>query len=127
LPHLIAYSIFQTAMRYEEKTGAEVIKFSAGGFKDFTRIASSSPAMWRDIFLNNKEACLEMLEQFMADIRECAHAIEAEDADRLFELFSSSRITRRKVIEKEHVSVLEQKKKKKKIPPLMRPYASDDL
>lgn len=128
LPHLIAYSIFQTALRYEEKTGAEVIKFSAGGFKDFTRIASSSPAMWRDIFLNNKEPCLEMLEQFMDDIRECAKAIESEDADRLYELFSSSRKTRRRVIEKEHISVLEQKKKKKKkIPPLMRPYASDDL
>ncbi|MGI9399636.1 MAG: prephenate dehydrogenase/arogenate dehydrogenase family protein [Rhizobiaceae bacterium] len=127
LPQLIAYSIFHTALRYEEEMQAEVIKYSAGGFRDFTRIASSNPSMWRDIFLMNKEPCLASLRQFMADLEACAEAIEKEDGERLLELFSTSRTTRRKVIEKEHVSVQASRKNKgRKAPPLLRPYASDD-
>lgn len=127
LPQLIAYSIFHTALRYEEETQAEVIKYSAGGFRDFTRIASSNPSMWRDIFLMNKEPCLASLKSFMADLQDCADAIEKEDGERLLEIFSTSRTTRRKVIEKEHVSVLASRKNKgRKVPRLLRPYASDE-
>lgn len=127
LPQLIAYSIFHTALRYEEEAQAEVIKYSAGGFRDFTRIASSNPSMWRDIFLMNKKPCLESLRQFIADLEACADAIEKDDGKRLLEFFSTSRTTRRKVIEKEHVSVLASRKNKgKKIPRLSRPYASDE-
>lgn len=126
LPHLIAFSIFHTALRHEDMTGQEVIKFSAGGFRDFTRIASSNPTMWRDIFLKNKEQCLSILRQFLADIEICAKAIEDGDGDKLEKLFSTSRLTRRKVIEREHVSRRKDVERKKKVPPLIRPYASGD-
>lgn len=126
LPHLIAFSIFHTALRHQEASGHDVIKFSAGGFRDFTRIASSNPTMWRDIFLKNKEKCLSILREFMTDVEICAQAIEAEDGDKLETLFSTSRLTRRKVIEREHVSVRRERERKKHVPPLIRPYATDD-
>jgi cyclohexadieny/prephenate dehydrogenase len=87
LPHLVAFSIFQTAGRYEEMSEAEVIKFSAGGFRDFTRIASSNPTMWRDIFLMNREPVLSVLRMFVDDLERLAEAIEAGDGDKLFSLF----------------------------------------
>jgi cyclohexadieny/prephenate dehydrogenase len=126
LPHLIAFSIFHTALRHEDDSGTEVIKFSAGGFRDFTRIASSNPTMWRDIFLKNKDACLAVLNQFMADIEVCAAAIEAGDGEKLEKLFSTSRLTRRRVIEREHVSQRADNERRKQVRPLIRPYASDD-
>lgn len=99
LPHLIAYNIVGTAADLEEVTRSEVIKFSAGGFRDFTRIAASDPTMWRDIFLNNKDAVLEMIGRFNEDLAALARAIRWGDGDALFELFSRTRAIRRGIID----------------------------
>ncbi|MDX2264286.1 MAG: prephenate/arogenate dehydrogenase family protein [Hyphomicrobiales bacterium] len=99
VPHLIAYNIVGTASDLETVTAREVIKFSAGGFRDFTRIASSDPTMWRDIFLNNKEAVLEMLGRFTEDLTALQRAIRWGDGDALFSLFTRTRAIRRQVIE----------------------------
>lgn len=99
LPHLIAYNIVGTAADLEEVTQSEVIKFSAGGFRDFTRLAASDPTMWRDIFLNNKDAILEILGRFNEDLSSLAKAIRWGDGDALFELFSRTRDIRRNIIE----------------------------
>ena len=81
VPHLIAYNIVNTARHLERVTDTEVIKFSAGGFRDFTRIAASDPVMWRDVFLNNKEAVLEMLGRFSEDLTALQRAIRFGDGD----------------------------------------------
>ena len=99
VPHLIAYNIVNTAAHLERVTDSEVIKFSAGGFRDFTRIASSDPTMWRDVFLNNKEAVLEMLGRFSEDLTALQRAIRFGDADTLFKLFTESRAIRRGIIQ----------------------------
>jgi cyclohexadieny/prephenate dehydrogenase len=99
LPHLIAYNIVGTAADLESRTLSEVIKFSAGGFRDFTRIAASDPTMWRDIFLNNKDAVLEMLGRFNEDLAGLTRAIRNGDGDTLFELFTRTRAIRRSIIE----------------------------
>ncbi|HEX3701302.1 MAG TPA: prephenate/arogenate dehydrogenase family protein [Phenylobacterium sp.] len=99
LPHLIAYNIVGTAADLEEVTQAEVMKFSAGGFRDFTRIAASDPTMWRDIFVANKDAVLEILGRFTEDLQALSRAIRWGEADKLFELFSRTREIRRGVIE----------------------------
>jgi cyclohexadieny/prephenate dehydrogenase len=99
LPHLIAYNIVNTAAHLERVTNSEVIKFSAGGFRDFTRIAASDPTMWRDVFLNNKEAVLEMLGRFSEDLAELQRAIRFGDGDTLFRLFTDARAIRRGIIE----------------------------
>lgn len=99
LPHLIAYTIVGTASDLEEVTQSEVIKFSAGGFRDFTRIAASDPTMWRDVFLNNKEAVLEMLQRFTEDLTALQRAIRWGDGDTLHDLFSRTRTVRRSIIE----------------------------
>jgi len=99
LPHLIAYTIVGTASDMEEVTQSEVIKFSAGGFRDFTRIAASDPTMWRDVFLANKDAVLEMLQRFSEDLTALQRAIRWGDGDALFELFSRTRAIRRSIIE----------------------------
>jgi cyclohexadieny/prephenate dehydrogenase len=124
LPHLIAFSIFHTALRHEEATNSEIIKFSAGGFRDFTRIASSNPTMWRDIFLNNKEAVLTVLKEFNADIAALAQAIEHDDAQKIVDNLSKSRLTRRKVIEKEHISLAPKKPKEDVL--IVPPYGWSD-
>jgi cyclohexadieny/prephenate dehydrogenase len=98
LPHLIAYNIVATAADLEEVTDSEVIKYSAGGFRDFTRIAASDPTMWRDIFLANKEAVLEMLGRFSEDLAGLQRAIRWGDADTLFNLFTRARAIRRGII-----------------------------
>jgi cyclohexadieny/prephenate dehydrogenase len=98
LPHLIAYNIVATAADVEEVTNSEVIKFSAGGFRDFTRIAASDPIMWRDVFLNNKEAVLEMLGRFSEDLSALQRAIRWSDGEALFNLFTRSRDIRRSII-----------------------------
>lgn len=98
LPHLIAYNIVSTAADLEEVTDSEVIKFSAGGFRDFTRIAASDPTMWRDVFLNNKDAVLEMLGRFSEDLSALQRAIRWGDGDMLFNLFTRSRQIRRSII-----------------------------
>ncbi|WP_262693845.1 prephenate/arogenate dehydrogenase family protein [Kordiimonas aquimaris] len=99
VPHLIAYNIVGTANDLETVTRSEVIKYSAGGFRDFTRIAASDPTMWRDVFLNNKEAVLEMLGRFSEDLTALQRAIRWEDGDALFELFSRTREIRRSIID----------------------------
>ena len=98
VPHLIAYNIVGTAAHLEAVTQSEVIKFSAGGFRDFTRIAASDPTMWRDVFLNNKEAVLEMLGRFNEDLSALQRMIRYGDGDGLFELFSRTRAIRRGII-----------------------------
>ena len=99
VPHLIAYSIVGTASDLETVTRSEVIKYSAGGFRDFTRIAASDPTMWRDVFLNNREAVLEVLQRFSEDLTALQRAIRWGDGDTLFELFSRTRAVRRSIIE----------------------------
>jgi len=99
LPHLIAYTIVGTASDMEEVTQSEVIKFSAGGFRDFTRIAASDPTMWRDVFLSNKDAVLEMLQRFSEDLTALQRAIRWGDGDVLFDLFTRTRAIRRSIIE----------------------------
>ena len=98
VPHLIAYNIVGTAAHLEEVTQSEVMKFSAGGFRDFTRIASSDPTMWRDVFLNNREAVLEMLGRFTEDLTALQRAIRYGDGETLFNLFTRTRAIRRGVI-----------------------------
>ncbi len=99
LPHLIAYNIVGTADDFGEQTRSEVIKFSASGFRDFTRIASSDPTMWRDIFLNNREAVLEMLGRFNEDLSALQRMIRRGDGDGLFDFFTRTRAIRRSIIE----------------------------
>ena len=99
LPHLIAYNIVNTAAHLERVTDSEVIKFSAGGFRDFTRIAASDPIMWRDVFLNNKDAVLEMLGRFTEDLTELQRAIRFGDGETLHRLFTQSRAIRRNIIQ----------------------------
>jgi cyclohexadieny/prephenate dehydrogenase len=99
VPHLIAYNIVGTAADLETVTQGEVIKYSAGGFRDFTRIAASDPTMWRDVFLNNKDAVLEMLGRFNEDLSALARAIRWGDGDALFNLFTRTRDIRRGVVE----------------------------
>ena len=98
VPHLIAYNIVGTAADLETVTQSEVIKFSAGGFRDFTRIAASDPTMWRDIFLHNKDAVLEMLGRLNEDIALLARAIRWGEGDKLHELFTRTRAIRRGII-----------------------------
>jgi len=99
LPHLIAYTIVGTATSLEESLKSEVIAFSASGFRDFTRIAASDPVMWRDIFLNNREAVLEILQRFSEDLTALQRAIRWGEGDTLQELFSRTRAIRRSIIE----------------------------
>jgi len=99
LPHLIAYTIVGTADELEAVTRSEVLKFSAGGFRDFTRIAASDPTMWRDVFLNNKEAVLEMLGRFNEDVAALTKAIRRGDGEALYDHFTRTRAIRRGVIE----------------------------
>jgi cyclohexadieny/prephenate dehydrogenase len=98
VPHLIAYNIVGTAADLETVTQSEVIKFSAGGFRDFTRIAASDPTMWRDIFLHNREAVLEMLGRLNEDIALLARAIRWGEGDKLHDLFTRTRAIRRGII-----------------------------
>ncbi len=98
VPHLIAYNIVGTADELRQVTESEVIKFSAGGFRDFTRIAASDPTMWRDIFLHNKDAVLEMLARFNADLQTAQKMVETGDGDGLFKLFTRTRAIRRGII-----------------------------
>jgi len=99
VPHLIAYNIVGTTADMEEVTQSEVVKFSAGGFRDFTRIAASDPVMWRDVFINNKEAVLEMLGRFSEDLAALQRMIRWEDAAALEALFTRTRAIRRGIIE----------------------------
>jgi len=129
LPHLIAYTIVGTADELSEVTRSEVIKFSAGGFRDFTRIAASDPTMWRDIFLANKDAVLEMLGRFSEDLSALTRAMRSGDGQTLFDHFSRTRAIRRGIIDigqdspapdfgRAHPTLPAE--------PLPRPYAADN-
>jgi cyclohexadieny/prephenate dehydrogenase len=99
LPHLIAYTIVGTATELETSLQAEVIKFSASGFRDFTRIAASDPIMWRDIFLNNREAVLDILGRFTEDLTALQKAIRHGDGDTLQQWFTHTRAIRKGIVE----------------------------
>ncbi|GGD64098.1 prephenate/arogenate dehydrogenase family protein [Erythrobacter arachoides] len=99
IPHLVAYTIVGTASDLEQVTRSEVIKYSAGGFRDFTRIAASDPTMWRDVFLHNRDAVLEMMDRFMGDLSTMRSAIAAGDGDAMFDLFTRTRAIRRGIVE----------------------------
>ena len=99
LPHLIAYTIVGTASDLEGVTESEVIKYSAGGFRDFTRIAASDPTMWRDVFLSNRDAVLDMLQRFTEDLTALQRAIRVGDGQQLFDHFTRTRAIRRSIIE----------------------------
>jgi cyclohexadieny/prephenate dehydrogenase len=128
LPHLIAYTIVGTATDLADDLKKEVVKYSASGFRDFTRIAASDPTMWRDIFLANKDAVLEMLGTFTEDLSTVTRAIRRGDGDTLFEIFTQRRAIRRSIVPQQatqlaadfgrpHPETPEQ--------PVPRPYASD--
>ncbi|MFL4999850.1 MAG: prephenate/arogenate dehydrogenase family protein [Xanthobacteraceae bacterium] len=128
LPHLIAYTIVGTADELAEVTRSEVLKFSAGGFRDFTRIAASDPTMWRDVFLGNKAAVLEILGRFNEDVATLTRAIRRDDGETLFNLFTRTRAIRRGIVDigqdspapdfgRAHASL--------PMAPLPRPYAAD--
>ncbi|AKQ41319.1 cyclohexadienyl dehydrogenase [Aurantiacibacter atlanticus] len=99
IPHLIAYTIVGTASDLEDVTRSEVIKYSAGGFRDFTRIAASDPTMWRDVFLHNQDAVLEMMDRFLGDLEAMRAAIKAGDGEAMFDLFTRTRAIRRGILE----------------------------
>jgi cyclohexadieny/prephenate dehydrogenase len=99
VPHLIAYNIVGTAHDLEKVAETEVIKFSAGGFRDFTRIAASDPVMWRDVFLNNREAVLEVLGRFNEDLSQLQRAVRDGNGQALFDLFTRTRAIRRSIVD----------------------------
>lgn len=110
LPHLIAYTIVDTAVNLGADLQAEVIQYSAGGFRDFTRIAASDPTMWRDIFLMNREAVLDGLQRFTEDLTELQKAIRRGDGEKLFETFTRTRAIRRSIIDQRQHMPEESKK-----------------
>jgi cyclohexadieny/prephenate dehydrogenase len=128
LPHLIAYTIVGTADELAEVTSSEVMKFSAGGFRDFTRIAASDPTMWRDVFLTNKDAVLEMLGTFNEDLSKLTRAMRRGDGEALFEHFTRTRAIRRGIVEIGQDSAAPDfGRSHAPLPmaPLPRPYAAD--
>jgi len=130
VPHLIAYNIVGTADELQAVTRSEVLKFSAGGFRDFTRIAASDPTMWHDIFLHNKKAVLEMLGRFNEDLSVLTRAIHGGDGKTLMELFTRTRAIRRSIIEIGQETAepdFGRAKHSKESPtPMPRPYATGD-
>ena len=129
LPHLIAYTIVGTADELSEVTRSEVLKFSAGGFRDFTRIAASDPTMWRDVFLANKDAVLEMLGRFNEDLSALTRAIRSGDGQTLFDHFTRTRAIRRGIVEIGQDSPAPDfGRAASDLPaePLPRPYAADN-
>jgi cyclohexadieny/prephenate dehydrogenase len=128
LPHLIAYTIVGTAEEFSTVSRSEVLKFSAGGFRDFTRIAASDPTMWRDVFLHNKDAVLEMLAQFSEDLAKLTRAMRRGDGDALFDHFTRTRAIRRGIVQIGQDSPAPdfgRAHPAKDASPLPRPYAAD--
>ena len=129
LPHLIAYTIVGTADELQTVTRSEVLKFSAGGFRDFTRIAASDPTMWRDIFIANKDAVLEMLGRFNEDVSALTKAIRKGDGDALYEQFARTRAIRKGIVDIGQDSAAPDfGRPHPDLPhePLPKPYASDE-
>lgn len=111
LPHLIAYTIVDTCVKLEDSMQREVIAYSASGFRDFTRIAASDPTMWRDIFLNNREAVLDGLQRFIEDLMELQKAIRWGDGEKLFDVFTKTRAVRRSIVDQRQHIAEENKKR----------------
>ncbi len=129
LPHLIAYTIVGTAEEFSQVSRSEVLKFSAGGFRDFTRIAASDPTMWRDVFLYNKDAVLEMLAQFNEDLAKLTRAMRRGDGDVLFDHFTQTRAIRRGIVQIGQDSATPdfgRAHPAKDVAPIARPYAADN-
>ena len=128
VPHLIAYNIVGTAFDLRHVTESEILKYSAGGFRDFTRIAASDPTMWRDIFLNNKDAVLDVLGRFNEDLATLTRAIRRGDGDTLFKLFAERRAIRRGMVqfnlESPAPKFAQPGAEAPAEPPLPRPYAA---
>jgi cyclohexadieny/prephenate dehydrogenase len=126
VPHLIAYTIVGTADDLSAVTRSEVLQYSAGGFRDFTRIAASDPTMWRDIFLANKAAVMEMLGRFNSDLSRLTRAIEDNDGDALFDLFTRTRAIRRGIVDIGQDSATPDfGRPHSELPPVPRPYVSE--
>jgi cyclohexadieny/prephenate dehydrogenase len=129
LPHLIAYTIVGTAEEFSQVSRSEVLKFSAGGFRDFTRIAASDPTMWRDVFLHNKDAVLEMLAQFNEDLAKLTRAMRRGDGDVLFDHFTKTRAIRRGIVQIGQDSAAPDFGRAhpgKDMAPIARPYSADN-
>jgi cyclohexadieny/prephenate dehydrogenase len=129
LPHLIAYTIVGTAEEFSQVSRSEVLKFSAGGFRDFTRIAASDPTMWRDVFLHNKDAVLEMLAQFSEDLAKLTRAMRRGDGETLFDHFTRTRAIRRGIVQIGQDSAAPdfgRPHPAKDMAPIARPYAADN-
>lgn len=125
LPHLIAYTIVGTATDLEEDLKGEVIKFSASGFRDFTRIAASDPVMWRDVFLNNKDAVLEILQRFTEDLTAMQKAIRKSDGEFLYKSFKETRDIRRAIIDAGQANYVYPKQSSESgVPEVAQPEAS---
>ena len=99
LPHAVAYSIVRTAINNEDKFKNDVIQYSAGGLRDFTRIAASDPLMWKDIFFDNSENILKVLDNYTKNLNEIKSAIKNKDSKKLLEIFSSTKKVRKEIIE----------------------------
>ena len=99
LPHVVAYSIVKTAINNEDKFKNDVIQYSAGGLRDFTRIAASDPLMWKDIFIDNSDNILKVLDNYSKNLDEIKNAIKNKDSKKLIEIFSSTKKVRREIIE----------------------------
>ncbi len=99
LPHAVAYSIVKTAINNEDKFKDDVIQYSAGGLRDFTRIAASDPLMWKDIFIDNSENILKVLDKYSKNLNEIKDAIKNKDSKKLLEIFSSTKKVRKEIIE----------------------------
>lgn len=125
LPHLSAFSIFHTALHREEMDQSPVMKFSAGAFRDFTRVAASNPTMWRDIFLMNKEPILSALDQFVSDMGKLSTAIKEDDGDALVEFISKSRVTRKNNIVDEDKAKIKKLLNQNARNEIIKPYSSD--
>jgi cyclohexadieny/prephenate dehydrogenase len=126
VPHLIAYTIVGTADELGQVTRSEVLQFSAGGFRDFTRIAASDPTMWRDVFLANKEAVLEMLGTFNEDLSKLTRAVRRGDGEALFEHFARTRAIRKGIVTiGQDAAAPDFGRPHENLPPLARPYASE--
>jgi cyclohexadieny/prephenate dehydrogenase len=129
VPHLIAYNIVGTAFDLRHVTESEILKYSAGGFRDFTRIAASDPTMWRDIFLHNRDAVLEVLGRFNEDLSTLTRAVRNGDADTLYNIFAERRAIRRGMIQFNLDSPapdFRQPESKPKADPMPRPYAASN-
>jgi cyclohexadieny/prephenate dehydrogenase len=129
VPHLIAFNIIGTAFDLRHVTESEILKYSAGGFRDFTRIAASDPTMWRDIFLHNREAVLEVLSRFNEDLSTLTRAVDKGDAETLYNIFAERRAIRRGMIQFNLDSAapdFRQPESKPKADPMPRPYAASN-